>query len=63
MNTTTLILKASPLPAGLAAGVAGSLIGEMLLGATNSSAQTTEAEAPAAETNNPPRILAQPGSC
>lgn len=52
MNTTTLILKASPLPAGLAAGVAGSSIGDMLFGATNSSAQTTDADAPAAETNN-----------
>jgi hypothetical protein len=51
LNTSTLILKASPLPAGLAAGVAGSLIGEMLLGATNSTAQTTEADAPAPETN------------
>ena len=53
MNTTTLILKASPLPTGLAAGVAGSLIGEMLFGATNSIAQTTEADAPAPETNKP----------
>ncbi|TMQ28588.1 MAG: hypothetical protein E6K65_12355 [Nitrospirae bacterium] len=42
----------SPLPAGLAAGVAGSWIGHMLLGPTNSSAQTTDAGAPAAETNN-----------
>jgi inner membrane protein import complex subunit Tim44-like protein len=41
----------SPLPAGLAAGVAGSWIGHMILGPTNSSAQTTDADAPAAETN------------
>ena len=52
LNTTTLILQRSPLPAGLAAGVAGSLIGHMLLGPTNSSAQTTDADAPAPETNN-----------
>jgi len=45
-------LQRSPLPAGLAAGVAGSWIGHMLLGPTNSSAQTTDAGAPAAETNN-----------
>ncbi len=45
-------LQRSPLPAGLAAGVAGSWIGDMLLGPTNSSAQTTDAGAPAAETNN-----------
>ena len=53
LNTTTVILKASPLPAGLAAGVAGLSIGEMLLGATNSTAQTTETDAPAPETNKP----------
>ena len=53
MNTTTLILKATPLPVGVAAGVAGSLIGEMLFGATKSIAQTTEADAPAAEPNKP----------
>jgi hypothetical protein len=51
VNTTTLILKASPLPAGLAAGLAGLLIGEVLFGATNSSAQTTDADTPAAATN------------
>jgi hypothetical protein len=45
-------LQRSPLPAGLTAGVAGSWIGHMLLGPTNSSAQTTDAGAPAAETNN-----------
>ena len=39
------------MPAGLAAGVAGLLIGDMLFGATNSSAQTTDADTPAAETN------------
>ena len=53
LNTTTLIPHRSPLSAGLSIGIAGSLIGEMLLGATNSSAQTTEAEAPAPETNRP----------
>jgi len=52
LNTTTLILQRSPLPAGLAAGVAGSLIGDMLFRATNCIAQTTDADAPAAETNN-----------
>jgi len=52
LKTTTLILKASPLPAGLAAGVAGLLIGDLLFGATNSSAQTTDADAPAPETNH-----------
>ena len=52
LNTTTLILQRSPLPAGLATGVAGSLIGDMLFGATNSSAQTTGADAPAPETTN-----------
>lgn len=61
MNTTTLILKASPLPAGFAAGVAGSLIGEMLLGATNSRAQTTEADAPAPETNKPTEDFSSAG--
>jgi predicted lipid-binding transport protein (Tim44 family) len=53
LNTTTLILQRSPLSAGLAAGVAGSLIGDMVFGATNSSAQTTDVDAPTPETNNP----------
>jgi len=48
----TIQLQRSPLPAGFSAGVAGSLISHMLLGPTNSSAQTTDAGAPAAETNN-----------
>ena len=52
LNTTTLILQRSPLSAGLATGVAGSLIGDMLFRATNSSAQTTDADAPAPETTN-----------
>ena len=52
MNTTTLILQRPPLSAGLATGVAGTLIGDMLFEATNSSAQTTDADAPAPETNN-----------
>ena len=45
-------LPRSPLSAELTAGVAGLLIGEMLLGASNSSAQTTDADAPAPETNH-----------
>ena len=52
MNTTTLILQRSPLSVGIAAGVVGSSIGDMLFGATNSSAQTTDADAPAPETNH-----------
>lgn len=52
MNITTLNLQHPPLPAGLATGVSGSLIGEMLFGATNSSAQTTDADTPAPETNH-----------
>jgi hypothetical protein len=52
LNTTTLIPQRSPLSAGLATGVAGSWIGHILLGPTNSSAQTTDADAPAPETNN-----------
>ena len=52
MNTTTLIPQRFPLSAGLAAGGIGSFIGHTLLGATNSSAQTTDADAPPAETNN-----------
>jgi hypothetical protein len=52
LNTTTLIPQRSPLSAGLATGVAGSLVGDMLFGATNSSAQTTDADTPPAETNN-----------
>ena len=52
MNTTTLIPQRSPLSAGLAAGVPGSLIGDRLFGATNSSAETTDADAPAPETNH-----------
>ena len=61
LNTTTLILKASPLPAGFAAGVVGLSIGEMLFGATNSSAQTTEADTPPAEANKPPEDLSSAG--
>ena len=52
MNTTTLILQRSPLSARLATGVVGTLLGDMLSGATNSSAQTTDADTPASETNN-----------
>lgn len=52
LNATTFTRQRGSLPAGLATGVAGSLIGEMLFGATNSSAQITDADAPAPETNN-----------
>jgi len=52
LNTTTLILQQSPLSARLATGVVGTLLGDMLSGATNSSAQTTDADTPASETNN-----------
>jgi hypothetical protein len=52
LDTTTLIPQRSPLSAGLSTGVAGSWIGHMLLGPTNSSAQTTDADAPAPEANN-----------
>jgi predicted lipid-binding transport protein (Tim44 family) len=61
LNTTILILKASPLPVGVAAGVAGSLIGEMLFGATNSIAQTTEVDAPPAEINKPTEDFSSAG--
>ena len=61
MNTTTLILQRSPLPAGLVTGVAGLSIGDMLIGATNSSAQTTEADAPAPETNKPTEDVSSAG--
>ena len=52
LNATTLILQRSPLSAGLAARMAGSLIGDILFRTTNSSAQTTDADTPAPETNN-----------
>ena len=52
LSTTTFILQKGSLPAGLAAGATGSMLGEMLFGATNSSAQTTDADAPAPEANN-----------
>src|SRR4029077_17481942 len=52
LNTTVRILQRSPLSAGVAVGAGGSLLGDMLFGATVSSAQTTDAGAPAAETNN-----------
>jgi len=61
LNTTTLILQRSPLSAGLAAGVAGSLTGDMFFRATNSSAQTTDADAPAAETNKPTEDFSSAG--
>ena len=52
LNVTTFTPQRGSLPAGLATGVAGSLIGDMLFGATNSSAQTTDADVPAPEANN-----------
>jgi len=61
LNTTTFILHRSPLSAGLTSGVAGLLIGEKLFGATNSSAQTTEADTPAPETNNTTQDLGSAG--
>jgi hypothetical protein len=61
LNTTTLILHRSPLSAGLAAGAAGLLIGDILVGATNSSAQTTEADTPALETNTTTHDLGSAG--
>lgn len=53
MNTTTLILLRTPLSPRFAAGVAVLSIGNLLIGATNSSAQTTEADELPAETNTP----------
>jgi hypothetical protein len=53
LNTTTLILLRTPLSTRFAAGVAGLSIGDLLIGATNSSAQTTEADELPAETNPP----------
>jgi hypothetical protein len=61
LNRTTLILQRAPLSAGLAAGVAGLSIGEMLMGATSSSAQTTEVDAPTAETTKPSEDLSSAG--
>jgi len=52
LNTTIRILQRSPLSAGFAVGAGGSLMGDMLFGATVSSAQTSDADSPAAETNN-----------
>ncbi len=52
LNTTTLIPQRTPLSAGLATGVAGSLIGDMLFRATNSSAPPPDTDAPPAVTNN-----------
>jgi hypothetical protein len=59
--TTTVILQRAPLSAGLAPGVAGLLLGDMLFRATNSSAQTTEADTPAPETNNTTQDLSSAG--
>ena len=61
LNITILSPHRSPLPAGLSVGVAGSAIGEMLLGATNSRAQTTEADVPAPETNKPTEDIGSAG--
>jgi hypothetical protein len=61
LNTTTFILKRSPLSNELATGVAGLLIGDMLFGPTNSSAQTTEADTPAAEPSSNTQDLSSAG--
>ncbi len=61
VNTTTVILPRAPLSAWFAAGVAGLSIGDLLIGATNSSAQTTEADAPPAETTTPTEGLSSAG--
>jgi Tim44-like domain len=61
LNTTTFILKRSPLSNELATGVAGFLIGDMLFGPTNSSAQTTEADTPAAEPSSNTQDLSSAG--
>jgi Tim44-like domain len=52
MNTTILVLQRSPQSVYLSAGLAGLLIGHMLIGTINCSAQSTEVEVPTAETNN-----------
>jgi len=61
LNTTTFILIRSPLSNELATGVAGLLIGDMLFGPTNSSAQTTEADTPAAEPSSNTQDLSSAG--
>ncbi len=55
------MLQRSTLPTGLATGVAGLLIGDMLFRVTNSSAQTTETDTPAPETNNSTQDLSSAG--
>jgi hypothetical protein len=47
--------------AGFPAGVVGLSIGEMLLGASNSSAQTTDADAPIAATDKPTEDISSAG--
>ena len=61
LNPTTFILRKASLPAGLAAGATGLLLGGMLFDATNSSAQTTDADAPASEANNTTQDLSSAG--
>ena len=61
LNTTTLILQRAPLSTGLAAGAAGLLIAEMLFSATNTSAQTTDADTPAPETSHTTEDLSSAG--
>ena len=60
-----LLMQRNPLLAGSAAGVAGSWIGHMLFGATNSSAaSTTDAGEQVGEASRPPGGPAPPGySC
>ena len=52
-------MQRNPLLAGLAAGIAGSYIGHMLFGATDSSARTTDAGEHVGETD---KAAGAPGS-
>jgi hypothetical protein len=61
VKATTFTLQRAFLPTGLAAGFIGLSIDEMLLGAATSSTQTTDADAPAPETNNTPQDLSSAG--
>ena len=61
LNATTLTSQRASLPTSLPTGVAGLLLGEMLLEAATSNAQTTDADAPAPETNNTTQDLSSAG--
>ena len=54
-------MQRNPLLAGLAAGIAGSYIGNMLFGATNSSARTTDAGEHVGETDTTAGGFSSPG--